>query len=385
MIRRREHGTRHDQSRHDRTRQDFLFQFIPGGMIRGGVTLVELLVVIAIITLLAALGLSAILNARASARMAQCRNHLRQFGLATLNFESQKKRLPPGTVGIADSIPQEDFRSDVGPSSWRQKSNASFQVLLLPFMEQDALVGKISPNFMSLGATLGAIQADGSQATWYAELPGFETLVTSHLPYTNCPDDPVRADVQVLLATQPVMIRGEDWIDGLYSGQERIVDLNIKAGFAKTNYAACGGAHSGGLSRDPQRDAFRGSMSSGETITLAKIRDGLSHTVLIGETIGGVGDVYNDGEDHQRLSWAIGGLCRMRGDVPWMANFGGVIDPSNLLLGNRRYSYPVSFGSKHVAGVNFVMADGAVDTVAFGTDWKLLYRMAGISDQKIEF
>jgi type II secretory pathway pseudopilin PulG len=54
-----------------------------------------LLVVIAIIGILVALLLPAIQAAREAARRSQCKNYLRQLGLAALNYESSHKRLPP--------------------------------------------------------------------------------------------------------------------------------------------------------------------------------------------------------------------------------------------------------------------------------------------------
>lgn len=65
---------------------------------RLGFTLVELLVVIAIIGVLIALLLPAIQAAREAARRSQSMNNLRQIGIATMNFEVAKKRLPYGSL-----------------------------------------------------------------------------------------------------------------------------------------------------------------------------------------------------------------------------------------------------------------------------------------------
>jgi prepilin-type N-terminal cleavage/methylation domain-containing protein len=91
-----------------------------------GFTLIELLVVIAIIAVLIALLLPAVQQAREAARRAQCKNNMKQIGLAIHNYESSHSRLPSCGEGT-------DY-STSPPSTWWGMHSLFSQIL--PYVDQ---------------------------------------------------------------------------------------------------------------------------------------------------------------------------------------------------------------------------------------------------------
>jgi prepilin-type N-terminal cleavage/methylation domain-containing protein len=101
---------------------------------RCGFTIVELLVVIAIIGLVTALLLPAVQAAREAARKVSCANNLRQIGIAMHNYESTHRILPPGCL---------QWRPWGGNPNLK---NYAWSAMLLPFLEQDNVNGRIDFN-----------------------------------------------------------------------------------------------------------------------------------------------------------------------------------------------------------------------------------------------
>ena len=99
-----------------------------------GFTLIELLVVIAIIAVLIGLLLPAVQQAREAARRAQCKNNLKQIGLALHNYADRVKVFPPAYLSNIDA-----GGNDLGPGwGW-----CSF---LLPDLDQANLQRTINFN-----------------------------------------------------------------------------------------------------------------------------------------------------------------------------------------------------------------------------------------------
>ena len=162
-------------------------------------TLIELLVVIAIIAVLVALLLPAVQQAREAARRSQCKNNLKQLGLALHNYHDSFNLLPlnratrPGGQGNPNLV---------GGSLY---GNASWITQLLPNMDQSPMYNNI--NFSD--QTTAAIGIDGNTTV----SPGNLVARRSILPGLLCPSNPQAKTVTGQSG------QGDSWGDGLDGGR----------------------------------------------------------------------------------------------------------------------------------------------------------------------
>lgn len=186
---------------------------------RPGFTLIELLVVIAIIAILISLLLPAVQQARASARMTQCKNNLKQIGLAMHNYHDMYTCLPMGAN-----------LQIYGPF-----------VAILPFMEQST------------------VQDLYDFDLYYTEPENLEAINRT-LPVYLCPEMNLPRDVPESECDEP----GGPSSYG--------ASMGIHNGFDGMAYADPKGLFTG----------YNG-FDAAVPIPFSRVRDGLSVTIMVGE------------------------------------------------------------------------------------------------------
>ena len=142
-----------------------------------GFTLIELLVVIAIIAILIALLLPAVQQAREAARRSQCKNNLKQLGLALHNYHDIHRVFPSGVV---DSNPATSSPGDAANNS----NGLAWGTMILPMIDQ-------APLFNQIGTQTGGFTRSWQDANGDGTLGDAIAAAKTILPAFICPSDPM--------------------------------------------------------------------------------------------------------------------------------------------------------------------------------------------------
>ncbi len=310
---------------------------------RRAFTLVELLVVIAIIGVLVALLLPAVQAAREAARRAQCQNHLKQFGLATLNYESAQKALPSNGWGWHWMGDPDQGTGKNQPGSWVYS--------LLPYIEQAGIttIAKGMTGVDKRTALTKLAETPISVMNCPSRRPSipyayYYTSDTYRNIYT--PNVAVRGDYAVNMSSKDPSVYK---LDGLGEPPTIAVGMGI---FAWDRY-------------EFDRDAtgqytvqkFDGAIYYHSPVELKRVTDGTSSTYLIGEKYLDA-DRYESGEaPYDDQSYWVG----HDQDVALSA-FNPPLQDTALARTAFRY------GSSHPTAFHVVFCDGSVHSFSFDID-----------------
>jgi len=307
---------------------------------RFGFTLIELLVVIAIIAVLIALLLPAVQQAREAARRTQCKNNLKQIGLALHNYHDVYNIFPFGRGA--------DWQWDAGGHMTLS--------MLLPYIDQTNVYNTF--NFAWGGWRKGATMPGNdtsAQSNWAVTLQRIQVFFcpsnenNGYISWTgacqtqapSCDDDSAATHYM------PIAHSGLDGFAARSGCSPSSVDPSAETYHNPT--AQCIGALS---------HRMDGMFWMNSKVRIGDIRDGTSNTLCFGEHVGNTGTRFR--EQH---GWgAYGGVGTQNGIN---ANWRSTPPLSGWSYNDTLFTGP---GSYHTGGAHFLLGDGSVRFISQNID-----------------
>lgn len=312
---------------------------------RRAFTLIELLVVIAIIAVLIALLLPAVQQAREAARRTQCRNQLKQIGLAMHNYHDNYQRFPADGIWTYAST-----------TANRAPRNYTWIAAILPYIDQAPLFNSINFNNPALGQVINGTN-----------------LEQVRLPSFVCPsDNSFGALLPQNLAYQSyAMSQGWDWwtrpgdnrLQGIFASHQhtqiaQVIDglsNTIMGGEADSAEHCCNGQFPGGRRRVGNERVFRTVLLATQVNCDAQAAGGYS------PQIGG-----------DTALWPDGSTCACGTNGGWWKAGPYAYSPSFIAAYAPNSEWP-GVSSVHVGGAHILMGDGSVrfisENIQHSTNW----------------
>ncbi len=325
---------------------------------RFGFTLIELLVVIAIIAVLVALLLPAVQQAREAARRSQCKNNLKQLGLALLNYHDTFGKFPPGVVnpGI-QANPYEPWTNACAT----QCMNTPWSLMILPNLDQQPLY-----NLLNFSVAMGSAQRSGSGPS-----VNQGSVFTTKLPVFACPSDVPYSEPLNIGGNAHYAItngyRASYWYPDTASYMENFTAYTTTPLYEQDNWNVTLTLSSGATASVPHKGMF----GINGACSIATVKDGTSNTFMLVETpfrknYVGYGPFWN--------AWNYTSGVYFGQPPNNKQGCGG---------GGSGCPYAWGAGSAHAGGTQFLRADGSVGFMSDNISFTTILELTAIADGQV--